>query len=78
MSKSRTCLSVSLSVQYVMQSDNWIDFGHFFPFLIVSFLQGTSKERMTTCKIILTSTTKEPKFGYALATTSAFNLKMCL
>ena len=32
---------------------------------------------MTTCKIIWTPTTKEPKFCHALATTSAFNLKLC-
>ena len=32
---------------------------------------------MTTCKIILTPTTKEPKICHALATTSAFNLKLC-
>ena len=31
---------------------------------------------MTTCKIILTPTTKEPKKCYALTTTSAFNLKL--
>ena len=33
---------------------------------------------MTTCKIILTPTTKEPKICHALAKTSAFNLKLCL
>ena len=43
----------------------------------VSFLKGTSQKRMTTCKIILTPTTKEPKICHALATTSAFNLKLC-
>ena len=32
---------------------------------------------MTTCKIILTPTTKEPKICHARATTSAFNLKLC-
>ena len=32
---------------------------------------------MTTCKIILTPTTKEPKICHALAITSAFNLKLC-
>ena len=32
---------------------------------------------MTTCKTILTPTTKEPKICHALATTSAFNLKLC-
>ena len=42
-SKSRMCLRVSLPVQYLMQSHNWIDFEHFFPFF-VSFLQGTSKQ----------------------------------
>ena len=33
---------------------------------------------MTTCKIILIPTTKEPKISHALAVTSAFNLKLCL
>ena len=33
---------------------------------------------MTTCKIILTPTTKEPKICHALGTTSAFNLKLCI
>ena len=75
-SKSCTCPSISLSVQYLMQNHTWIDFGHFFHFF-VSFLKGTSKKRMTTCKIILTPTTKEPKICHALATTSAFNLKLC-
>ena len=32
---------------------------------------------MTTCKIILTPTNKEQKICHALATTSAFNLKLC-
>ena len=32
---------------------------------------------MTTIKIILTPTTKEPKICHTLATTSAFNLKLC-
>ena len=32
---------------------------------------------MKTCKIMLTLTTKEPKICHALATTSAFNLKLC-
>ena len=32
---------------------------------------------MTTCKTILTPTTKVPKICHALATTSAFNLKLC-
>ena len=76
-SKSRTCRSVSLSVQYLMQSHNWIDFGHFFHFFC-KFLTRHIKKRMTTCKIILTPTTKEPKICHALATTSAFNLKLCL
>ena len=34
-------------------------------------------KRMTTCQIILIPTTKEPKICHALATTSAFNLKLC-
>ena len=75
--KSCTCLSVSLSVQYVIQSHNWIDFGHF-GHLFVSFLQGTSKKIMTTGCIMLTPKTKEPKICHALATTSALNLKLCL
>ena len=75
--KSCTCLSISLSVQYLMQRHNWIDFGHIFHFF-VWLLQGTHKKRMTTCKIILTPTTKEPKICHALATTSAFNLKLQL
>ena len=33
---------------------------------------------MATCKIILNPTTKEPKICHDLATTSAFNLKLCL
>ena len=32
---------------------------------------------MTTCKIIFTPTNKEQKNCHALATTSAFNLKLC-
>ena len=32
---------------------------------------------MTTCKVILTPTNKEQKICHALATTSAFNLKLC-
>ena len=32
---------------------------------------------MTTCKIILTPTTKEPKICHALDTTSAINLELC-
>ena len=35
------------------------------------------KKRMTAIKIILTPTTKEPKVCHAMATTSAFNLKLC-
>ena len=33
---------------------------------------------MTTCKIIFTPTNKEQKNYHALATISAFNLKLCL
>ena len=76
-SKSCTCLRVSLSVQYLMQSHNWIDFGIFFSIFFVSFLQGKYKKRMRTCKSILTPTTEEPKICHALATTSAFHLKLC-
>ena len=36
--KSRTCPSISLSVQYLMQSHNWIDFGHFFPHFFCKLL----------------------------------------
>ena len=75
-STSRTCRSVSLSVQYLMQSHNWIDFGFFFIFFCI-FLQSKYKKRMTKCKSILTPTTNEPKTCHALATTSAFNLKLC-
>ena len=75
-SKSCTCPSISLSVQYLMQNHNWIDFGHFFHFFC-KFPKRHIKKRMTTCKIILTPTTKEPKICHALATTSAFNLKLC-
>ena len=32
---------------------------------------------MTICKISLTPTTKEPRLCHAMATTSAFNLKLC-
>ena len=76
-SKSRTCPSFSLSVQYLMQSHNWIDFGHFFH-SFCKFPTRHIRRRMTTCKIILTPATKEPTIGYDLATTSAFNLKLCL
>ena len=33
---------------------------------------------MTTCKIIWTPKIKDPKICHALATTSGFNLKLCL
>ena len=59
-----------------MKSHNWIDFGIFFPFFC-KFLQGTLKKRMADCKIIFTPLTKEPKICHDLATTSAFNLKLC-
>ena len=75
-SKSRTCWSVSLSVQYLMQSHNWINFEHFFHFFC-KFLTRYIQKRMTKYKSILTPTTKEPKVGHALATISAFNLKLC-
>ena len=75
-SKSYTCRRVSLSVQYLWQSHNLIDFGHFFHFFC-KFLTRPIKKRMTTCKISLTPTTKEPKICHALAITSAFNLKLC-
>ena len=32
---------------------------------------------MTSCKIILTPTTKEPEICHALARTSAFNFRLC-
>ena len=32
---------------------------------------------MTTCEIILTPTTEEPKICHVLAITSALNLKLC-
>ena len=59
--KSCNCLSVSLSVQYLIQSHNWIDFGHFFHFFC-KFLTRYIKKIMTTCKIIFTPTNKEQKF----------------
>ena len=64
-------------MQYLRQSHNWINFGHFFHFF-VSFLQGTSQKIMTTCKTIFTPTNNEQKKFHALATTSAFHLKLCL
>ena len=42
--KSRTCLSVSLSVQYVMQSHNLIDFGHFYHFFCKFHTRHIKKE----------------------------------
>ena len=66
--------SVSLSVQYQMQSHNWIDFGHFPPIFCKFHTRHIKK---TTCNIILTPTTKEHRICHALATTSAFNLKLC-
>ena len=71
-SKSCTCPSVNLSVLYLMQSQKWIAFWHFFHFCR-KFLTTCMK----TCKIILTPTTKEPNICHSLATTSAFNLKLC-
>ena len=59
-----------------MKSHNWIDLGNFFH-LFVSFLQGTLKKRMAAYKTIFTPLTKEPKICLDLATTSAFNLKLC-
>ena len=52
-------------------------FQTFLHIFFVSFLQGTPTKIMTTCKIILTPTNKEQKNCHALATTSAFNLKLC-
>ena len=74
-SKSCTCPSVSPSVQYVMQSENWTDFGLFFHLFCKYLTRHIQK--MTTWTIILNPTTKEPKFCHALAITSAFNLKLC-
>ena len=59
-----------------MQSHNRIILGLFSNFFC-SFLTRHIKKIMTTCKIISTLTTKEPKICYALATTSAFNLILC-
>ena len=65
LSKSCTCPSVSLD-----------SFWTFFCIFFVSF-QNAHTKKINTCKIILTFTTKEPKIYHALATTSAFNLKLC-
>ena len=43
-SKSCTCRSVSLSVQYLMQSYNWINFGHFFHFFFKFLTKHIKKE----------------------------------
>ena len=51
-----------------------MSFESFFFNFFVSFMQGTYKRRMRTCKMMLTLKTKEPKTCHALATTSAFNL----
>ena len=77
-SKSCTCLSVSLSLQYLMQSHNLIDFGNFSIFFCKFLTRHRRKKIITTCNIILAPTTKEPKICHAMATTSAFNLKLCL
>ena len=68
------CQSVS-AVPNAEQQLDW--FWTFFPFFFCKFLTRHIKKRMTTCKISLTPTTKEPKISHALAITSAFNLKLC-
>ena len=56
--------------------NNLIDFGHFYH-IFCKFLKRHIQKKITTCKISLTPTTKEPKICHALVITSAFNLKMC-
>ena len=70
-------MSERLSGSAVPNAEPQLDwFWTFFPcFLYVSY--KAHKKRMTTWKIILTPTTKEPKICHALATTFAFNLKLC-
>ena len=65
------------SVSAVPNAEPQLDwFWTFFPFFC-KFLTRHIKKRMTKCESILTPTTKEPKICHALATTSAFNLKLC-
>ena len=50
-------MSESQSVSAVLNAEPQLDwFWTFFHFLFVSFLEGTTKKIMTTCKIILTPT----------------------
>ena len=49
-SKIRTCPSVSLSVQYLIQSLSWIDFGHVFLFFCKLLIKHF-KKRMTVFDI---------------------------
>ena len=59
-SKSRTCRSVSLSVQCLMQSHKWIDFGHFFH-IFCKFLTRNIK-KMTNSKVFWSPQLKNLKF----------------
>ena len=72
-------MSERQSVSAVLNAEPQLDwFLDIFTISLVSFLQGTYKKRIKSCKIILTPTTKVPKICHALAATSAFNLKLCL
>ena len=62
-------------VSAVRNTESQLVFRNFFPFFCNFFTRHIIE--MTTCKTILTLTTKEPKICHALATTSAFNLKLC-
>ena len=71
-------MSESQLVSAVLNAEPPLDYFGKISIFFVSFLQGTSKKIMKTCKIILTPTNKEQKNCHALATISAFNLKLCL
>ena len=75
--KSRTCQSVSLSVHYLMQSHNWIDFGHFFHFFCKFLTRHIKEKNEKMYKVFWAPQLKNLKFCQALATTSAFNLELC-
>ena len=65
------------SVSAVPNAEPQLDrFWIFFQFSLQVSYKAHNK-RKSTCKIILTPTTKEPKNCHALATTSAFNPKLC-
>ena len=61
-SKSCTCRSVRLSVQYLMQSHNWIDFGLFFHFFC-KFLTRHIKKEWQNVKVFWPPQLKNLKFA---------------